>query len=224
MLTTTYLVAAALAFAGLASASPLPGGGQQSKLCPPAGFDAVKEFNVTAYLGQWYFQAQAPTQYLPVEQNFCVSARYTQTSANTISILNTSRVGSTTGRIQATNPELKGTITDVSRPSKISVGPSFLPASIAGPYWIVATGPIVDGKYSWTLISGGQPTKESNGKCLANETSILSFLNGNGQGLWIATRTQIADEALVRQVMSLADSLGLDTKAMNPVQQSGCVY
>ncbi|KAJ3118438.1 hypothetical protein HDU96_001605 [Phlyctochytrium bullatum] len=222
----SFLVAAALAFAGVSTATPVPGGNSGPKKCPPAGFDAVTEFSLDAYLGQWYIQSQAPTQYLPVEQNYCVSALYTKSGDNTISIYNFSKasVGSINGRVQATVPNLKGTIRDASRPSKLSVGPSFLPASIAGPYWVVATGPIIDGQYQWALVSGGAPSKESNGKCLANENSVLSFLNGNGQGLWIFTRAQVADAALVTELKGLADSLGLDSTAMNDVAQAGCVY
>ncbi|KAJ3202491.1 hypothetical protein HDU67_000535 [Dinochytrium kinnereticum] len=218
------IIAAAVALAASVVASPTPGGSQKPKNCPPAGFDAVTDFSVDSYLGQWYIQAQAPTQYLPEEQNFCVSALYTKSADGTVSIYNFSKVGSINGRVQATVPNLKGTIRDASRPSKLSVGPQFLPAFLGGPYWVVATGPIVGGEYQWALVSGGLPNQESNGKCLANETSVASFLNGNGQGLWIFTRDQVADPALVQQLRELAFSKGLDATAMKTVAQEGCVF
>ncbi|KAI8839934.1 Calycin-like protein [Chytridium lagenaria] len=214
------ILAAALSL--FASATALPGQGGQRK-CPPSNFDAVTDFALPQFLGQWYVQAQAPTIYLPVEQNYCVAANYSQTSPNTISIFNFSRVGSVTGRIQATTPNLKGTIRDAARPSKLSVGPEFLPAFLAGPYWVIATGPIVEDKYSWALISGGAPNQESNGRCLANE-AVFSLFNGNGQGLWIFTREKVANPALVQQLRDLATSKGLDASAMNAVEQANCTY
>ncbi|KAJ3118439.1 hypothetical protein HDU96_001606 [Phlyctochytrium bullatum] len=235
MLATPFFLSALLALASVSSATPVPGGSPNTKKCPPADFDAVTEFSLDAYLGQWYIQAQAPTQYLPVEQNFCTSARYRKTSNNTISIFNFSRasrartrswVGSITGPIEATIPNIRGTIRDPSRPSKIYVGPVSLPESLAGPYFVVATSPIVDGQYQWSVVSGGPPLQESNGKCLANKTSAapLERLNGNGQGLWIFTRAQVADPAMVKKLKAVADSLGLDASAMNDVQHAGCTY
>ena len=70
MITITGLVslaAVASSLVSLVSAAP-------STVCPPTNFDAVKDFNLEAYLGTWYVQAQANTQYLPESQNYCVKA------------------------------------------------------------------------------------------------------------------------------------------------------
>ncbi len=61
---------------------------------------------------------------------------------------------------------LRAIVPDPDVPSKLAVGPRFLPNSLRGPYWIVAVSPPTPhGEddhlgglgYDWAVISGGQP-------------------------------------------------------------------
>ncbi|KAJ3413362.1 hypothetical protein HDV05_008144 [Chytridiales sp. JEL 0842] len=204
----------------VAAASAAPALAPRQSTCPPANFNAVTDFSLPAYLGEWYIQAQAPTQYLPESSNFCVKATYTQRSATEINIENYANRNRVNG--PATGGPLRGTIRNRAEPSKLTVAPAFIPARFGGPYWVVKTGPLnTQGQYEWALVSGGPPNQSSNGLCVAN--AGFNF-NGNGQGLWIFTRAQVADEALVNELRALAVSLGLDESQMKPVVQAGCLY
>ncbi|KAJ3413363.1 hypothetical protein HDV05_008145 [Chytridiales sp. JEL 0842] len=221
---SSFLTFAALL--SVASAVPAPGGSPRPSVCPPSNFNAVSTFSLPAYLGQWYIQAQAPTQFLPESSNFCVSALYTQTSATEVSVFNYANRQRVNGEVQATRPNLKATITNPAEPSKLSVGPQFLPAFLGGPYWVVATGPInaQTNQYEWALVSGGLPNEVGNNNlCWANASGLFN-INGSGQGLWIFTRAQVADAQLVAEIRRTAVSLGLDESKMLPVVQEGCLY
>jgi lipocalin len=78
------------------------------------------------------------------------------------------------------------------------VAPCFLPSSFAGPYWIVAFS-VQEG---WALVSGGPPTLPGvNGTCRTGS-------GVNGSGLWIFTRQQRRDDAIVTKVRSIATRKG----------------
>jgi hypothetical protein len=78
------------------------------------------------------------------------------------------------------------------------VAPCFLPSSFAGPYWIVAFS-VQEG---WALVSGGPPTLPgANGTCRTG-TGV------NGSGLWIFTRQQRRDGAIVDKVRAIAAQKG----------------
>ncbi|KAI8839933.1 Calycin-like protein [Chytridium lagenaria] len=205
-----------------ASALAIPG--QSRNKCPPRNFDAVTDFSLPAYLGQWYIQAQMPTQGLPATWNHCTTAVYTQSSESTISVFNFVRIGAVDGPAQQTTPNLKGTIRDASRPSKVSVGPEFLPGFLGGPYWVVATGPIVNGEYQWSIVSGGAPNQESNGKCVANSPFAQIIQVPNGQGLWIFTRERLPGADAIKALRSKMVELGLDETLALPVKHEGCTY
>jgi hypothetical protein len=202
----------------------------------------------------------------------------TKTSDTTLDVFNYSNLDKVNGQVKSTNPHLVATIRDPTQPSKLAVGPPFLPVALAGPYWVVATGPINETtkEYEWVrtsplqkknipvclsvptphpinikislsvpthhhthetlkhldvhsqaLISGGSPTEQGpTGKCVANASPFnpSTVLNGNGQGLWIFTRAQVADPRLVDAIRGVAVELGLDVEFMKPVVQEGCVY
>jgi hypothetical protein len=70
----------------------------------------------------------------------------------------------------------------------------------------------------WALVSGGPPTIDGdNGKCKTG-TGI------NGSGLWIFTRQQLRDDAVVNKVRFLADSLGFDLSVLQDVDQTTCSH
>lgn len=66
------VVVVVLAFiAGAAQAAPKPW------LCPPKQFDSVPNFNLAKFISApWFVQAQTPLVYQPLNQLFCVRAKY----------------------------------------------------------------------------------------------------------------------------------------------------
>ena len=139
-------------------------------------------------------------------------------------MFNYSNLDKVNGQVKSTVPHLKATILDSTRPSKLVVGPSFLPVALAGPYWVMATSPInAQGQYDWALISGGVPNQvgPSQKACVANNAFNT---NGNGQGLWIFSRKQVEDQETVSKIRTIAQGFGLDDSFMKPVAQEGCQY
>ena len=61
--------------------------------------------------------------------------------------MNTAKIGSVEGTDQNPTAEdfpLKAVIDDLSDPSKLKVGPEFVPEALYGPYWVVFAGPTQD--------------------------------------------------------------------------------
>jgi lipocalin len=99
-------------------------------------------------------------------------------------------------------------------PSKLAVAPSFIPKYMSGDYWVIA----YDEAMGYALISGGQPTIESDfGGCRIGEGI-------NESGLWVFTRKQVRDETLIQQVRDIAAAQGFDLSVLKDVVQDGCVY
>lgn len=150
-----------------------------SSICPPKNFTTVTDFNVEAYMGKWFVQAQQPTSYLPFDNNFCVTANYTLLDSKTIQVVNYANVGAINSNPKGI--ELRGIIKDPAVPSKLSVGPKFLPNFLKGPYWIVYTSDInkETGLYDYAVIVGGSPTKENtetDGKYTGNKLIRVASL------------------------------------------------
>ena len=101
-------------------------------------------------------------------------------------------------------------IVDKAR-GKLEVAPCFLPTSAAGPYWVLD----YDEGAGYALISGGAPT-------LAAESGCKTGTDTNNSGLWIFTRAQKRDEALVQKVRAIAASKRFDLSVLNDVDQSDC--
>ena len=66
------------------------------------------------------------------------------------------------------------------------------------------------------LISGGQPTIQGPNGCRSNSGVT------NGSGLWIFTRSQARDEALVTQARAEATAQGFDLGVLNDVDNTKC--
>ena len=138
--------------------------------CPPPGFYSKTNFNLTAYIAhRWYIQEQMNINYLPEQDNFCVSARYEKgppTNVVTwawlqpllrwlrmvpgeipIKVFNYARTGSVTGNERFGNLSAVVLRPDTD-PAQLMVGPKFLPRLFWGPYWVIAGGPGPD-TYTW---------------------------------------------------------------------------
>jgi lipocalin len=99
-------------------------------------------------------------------------------------------------------------------PSKLAVAPSFVPKCFSGDYWVIA----YDEKMGYALISGGQPTIESeDGGCRTGEGI-------NESGLWIFTRNQARNDTVIQEVRGIAEGQGFDLTVLKDVVQEGCVY
>jgi len=175
----------------------------------------VEPFDINEYASApWYVQQQAEVSYQPIEQNYCVRAQYTVLDEPTFLFGYTVGVNNLAQDEQGREygGDLCAYQTDDS-PSKLAVAPCFLPKLFAGPYWVVA----YNETEGYALISGGQPTIPSeDGSGCTTGTGI------NNSGLWIFTRQQERDEALVQKVRDIATDAGFDLSVLNDVDQTNC--
>jgi len=193
--------------------------------CPPEGYNSVSPFSIDAYIGAdrtpWYIQQQQAISYQPEESLFCVRARYERLDNGRIGVDNSARIGSIDGPQQnAGGFQLNAVVVDEADPSKLAVGPPFLPPALYGPYWVVATGPIDPdtNEYEWAIVTGGPPNRETeSGACIGSG----AFQN---EGFWLFTREQVASQELIDEMRGVAEDLGLDTSLLIPVAQEGCDY
>jgi len=91
-------------------------------------------------------------------------------------------------------------IDDLSDPSKLKVGPEFLPEALYGPYWVVFAGPTQD-NYEYGIVSGGPPMVTGEDGCIAGDGT-----NVNGEGLWLFSKDPEPEEGTV-QVRTLSPLL-----------------
>lgn len=184
--------------------------------CPTVATQAG--FDLDSFISKrWYAQQQMPVLYLPASQNYCVYAEYSKFEKPslfgfTIQVHNYAEEAS--GTVHDSKTFICARPGDAQDPAKLEVGPCFLPAVkgiTVGPYWVVA----YDEAEGYALISGGQPTVQGTEGCRTGS-------GVNGAGLWIFTRSQQRDEALVQKVRGLARGKGFDLSVLNDVDQSHC--
>ncbi|KAI8463193.1 MAG: hypothetical protein J3K34DRAFT_154459 [Monoraphidium minutum] len=202
------------------SPSPPPG-----PTCPPPGFDSAAGFDLAAYVSApWYPLQQMPIIYQPANQLYCVRAVYTPKDpanlAAGIKVLNTANEGSVTGPPISSDSNPAASLQAVpaggagpTAASKLLVGPAFLPASLYGPYWVVAFAP----DYSWAIVSGGAPTQTLPGGCATLANSV------NNSGFWLFSRKP-EDAAALAEMRSVAAGLGYDLSVLQDVAHAGCTY
>jgi lipocalin len=207
--------------------------------CPKSGFDSVQELDLTKFVGdRWYSIRQLPVSFQPIDQFNCVYAQYSIlkpaytircrlfgcTDPTSISVFNSARVGSTTGR--PVSVKFRAIIPDITNnPSKANVGPRFIPNFVRGSrtnYWIVAVGAYneLDGLesepdsslYQWAIITTGLPTSGSDNKCYTDS------------GMWFFSREPVPPTGYDTAVTDIATNLGLDASVLQPVNHSGCDY
>jgi len=116
--------------------------------------------------------------------------------------------------------QLCATIKDPQNdPGRLAVGPclfffELLDQFIYGPYFIVA----YDEAEGYALVSGGSPTiPTKDGLC----TTQRGF---NNAGLWVFSRSNVRNEALIQKVRGIAVSKGFDVDVLEDVQHVGCNY
>jgi apolipoprotein D and lipocalin family protein len=190
--------------------------------CPPLA--VTPDFDLASYISaKWYVHEQAETTYLPLENNYCVSAQYEALSDSTfwgytIQVNNTAKNihGDVFGGI------LYAFQSDVdNEPAKLKVAPGFLPRFLAGPYWVLdyqesGDGNDADDDDGYALIVGGQPNVRTDNGCKTRNRWITS-----SGGLWIFTRSFVRNEELITMIRNkAANEFGLDVTILNPVDHS----
>jgi len=209
--------------------------------CPPEGFQSRPTLNLETYISAlWYPQKAAPVIYA-MDKSYCSVVEYTADDTCTffcgdniprINVRNRGLDGSITGSLN--DARLNAMVPDPDKhPAQIRVG---FPQRFITPanYWVVDAGlyrDIIAGNhsstatadddsvYEWAIISGGAPTRSSNGKCIAG-----TFGRFDTRGLWIFARDSQPPEGAVQAIDDYAASLGLDTSVMIPVEHEGCDY
>ena len=175
--------------------------------------ETVDDFDIDVYAAApWFVHQQAENSYSPIDQNYCTEAQYTVRDeptfwGYTVNVYNQAQTEN--GSLQ--EGKLCAYQTKESK-SKLAVAPCFLPKFLAGPYWIVA----YNETEGYALISGGQPKIPVDGGLCRTGTGT------NNSGLWIFSRSQERDEALVTKVRGIAEAAGFDTSVLNDVDQTSC--
>merc|ERR1712038_425698 len=177
----------------------------------------VSDFDIDVYASKpWYIHQQAVTKYSPIDENYCVKAQYTVRE-------NPTRLGYTVDVMNEAKNEfgaksgggLCAYQTDED-PSKLAVSPCWLPKFFAGPYWIVA----YDEDEGYALISGGQPFIRADPDDV--DVGCRTGTGTNNSGLWIFSRDQTRDDALVEKVRMIAKDAGFDLSVLSDVDQTDC--
>lgn len=198
-------------------------------ITPCPDIPPVPNFNTTEYLrASWFIQQQQVTGYQPLNALYCVAQTLNKTSQTVplydgpvISVYNYGRVGGVNGtRQNIKNVTLCARQYNESEPSRLLNAPCFIPNLLAGPYWVLAAGP-VSNNYSWAIVSGGPPNiRYRDGNC---STTIRGT---NGAGLWLFTRERFGSLAdkYVEFMRSWLVNHGITLSNLYPVVQENCDY
>jgi len=199
-------------------------------VCPPPNFDSIEPFNLTAWTEHdWFIQEQMPVAYQP-SPFFCVRASYRLTEgpdgSEQVDVYNSQRFGyggldgplTDSNSSNSSMPPLKAVIPNASEPSKLAVGPAFVPPSAYGPYWVVFAGPDED-NYEYGIVSGGPPTVPGIDGCISGTPKQI-----NGAGLWLFTKDPTPESDTVLMLRDKAKALGFDLSVLEPATQEGCTY
>jgi len=184
--------------------------------CPPANFSSIQNFDLDTFISaRWHIQQQQPVSYLPASENYCVYADYKKSDPKTfwgydVLVHNHAEDVAAPHTVHDSGSKICAKIVDAAT-GKLEVAPCFLPSAAAGPYWVIA----YSEEEGYALISGGPPKTASAGGCQMG-TGV------NGSGLWIFTRKQQKDAALIEKVRGIATQKGFDLSILNEVDQSNC--
>lgn len=186
--------------------------------CPPPDFNTQGAmeggFDFKWYTSaKWYAQAQMVISYLPADYFRCVTAEYTLLDKPTLlgyNIKVSNHAENDAGKPLGPLTEICARVVNETA-GKAEVSPCFLPTALAGPYWIEA----FDKEAGWALVSGGPPKNEGANGCKTGTGT-------NDSGLWIFTRKQERDDALVQKIKDLAEAKGFDTSVLKNTDQTNC--
>ena len=164
--------------------------------CPDV--QTSKDFSIEKYMGHWYAIQTQAISYQPKDCN-CLTATYRILDEKKVEVNNQCQYidGKVGGGI------LNAIIPNLSIPSQLKVGPTFIPSIFYGDYWVIDH----SNDYSWALISGGGLTKSLFGsKCTT-------------KGLWIFSRTPTMNSTLIEELRSKLSNIGFDLDTLVDVPQ-----
>jgi len=209
--------------------------------CPDVSPLGADNFDLNEYIRQsWFVQGQQVNPYQQEEDLFCVVATYNlRDQDDLIQVQNTGRTGSVTGDLQGSvaggeaaeegffsalcAEQLEGGSLQVA-PCLFAVLGEAVFDGVAGPYWVLA----VADDYEWAIVSGGPPdqfretTEDGTTLCTTKEGS--SFLDTNGSGLWLFSRTPQASEETMKVMTDKLMEMRIYAGDLKPVVQEGCKY
>jgi len=178
------------------------------------------DFDLGAFASKrWYAQQQMPVLYLPASEDYCVYAEYQVLSKPTLlgyTVQVHNYAEDSSGGVHDSGKIICARPGDAKDPAKLEVALCLLPpisGISTGAYWVLA----YSEAEGYALISGGQPTNSGPDGCRTGS-------GVNGAGLWIFTREQQRDEALVQKVRGIAQSQGFDLGVLLDVDQTRCPF
>mmetsp|Transcript_23220 Transcript_23220/g.34995 ORF Transcript_23220/g.34995 Transcript_23220/m.34995 type:complete len:230 (-) Transcript_23220:492-1181(-) len=205
-------LAAGIAICRVAGEGELEGSSSQ---CPPADFETVENFDLESFISKrWWAQQQMEVSYLSKDVNRCVYAEYKTQSGSfwgyDVAVHNHAEGVEEPHKVKDSGSFICAKVVDAKR-GKLEVAPCFLPSIFAGPYWVLD----YSESEGYALVSGGAPKHSSNDGCKTGSGI-------NNSGLWIFTRAQTRDQALVDKVRGIAKAKGFDVSVLNNIDQTAC--
>jgi lipocalin len=176
----------------------------------------VQNFSLDVFAAKrWYVQEQMQVSAVPANAHACIHADYKLLEKKTfwgydIQVHNVAADDAPPHKVHDSGTFICAKIVDANA-GKLAVGPCFLPSIFAGPYWVIA----YNESEGYALISGGPPTKSFPGGCRTGQ-------GVNSAGLWVFTRSQARDDALVEKVTQLATKKGFDVSVLERADQTQC--
>lgn len=151
----------------------------------------VSEIDLSAYVGDWYQIADFP-QFYESFCSYCTTASYAVNDDGTVAVKNSCR---SSLNAKDTTINAKG----IFLPNEIAKLKVIFFGFFPGSYWIMKTGPIVDGKYQWALVS-----------------------DKSRSSLYILSRTPTLDADTFNSCKDFLKENGFDLTKLKMTTQDGC--
>lgn len=154
----------------------------------------VNNFNVEYYMGNWYQISDFPQPY-EIFCTDCTQAVYWVVAPNNISVLNFARNPRTGKECMVQG---YATAPDPQQPTQLVVSfPGVAP--FPAPYWIIQLGPVIQSKYSYSVVSNPDKTT-----------------------LYILARTRTMDQRIYQTIVQNLEKLGYPVSALVLTNQQAC--
>mmetsp|Transcript_51649 Transcript_51649/g.122934 ORF Transcript_51649/g.122934 Transcript_51649/m.122934 type:complete len:224 (-) Transcript_51649:140-811(-) len=209
-----FIAAAVLVLAGIAEARIGSNDEAAQVACPPSNFSTVQNLDLQTFVSKrWHVQQQMAVSYLPASRNRCVRADYEILKQKSLLGYDVNVHNYAEEVAEPHKPHEASLCAKVvsEAEGKLEVAPCFLPAALAGPYWVVD----YNEAEGYAVISGGAPSIAGDGGCRTGS-------GVNNAGFWIFTRQQSRNEQVVQKARKVAASKGFDLSVLHDVNQEGC--
>merc|ERR1712183_123943 len=152
--------------------------------------DTVEDLDLASYTGRWYEGYSSLIQRATFQRNsYCTTADYSLKPNGAIKVINSGRLKSPTGEENTIEGEAK--VVDANEPGALNVKFSTGPQGDKANYLVVKLGPVVDGKYDYTVITTDYKALvwvlARNPETFAQkyEKDVLAYLKKNGYNWFI---------------------------------------